>query len=303
MEFGFLSAILPEYTFEEVIDFAAEHGFQCVELACWPAGKAARRYAGVTHINMETLTEEKAEYIKGYSDKKQVRISGIGYYPNPLSEDTEQARTAVQHIKACIAGAKLLEIDTVNTFIGRNRSKNQEENIRLFQETWPEIIAFAEECGVRVAIENCPMYFKDEWPCGDNLACSPAFWDTMFETIPSLYFGLNYDPSHLVWQRMDYTKPIYQYADKLFHFHVKDAKFYQDRFDMAGIFAAPSTYQSPKLPGQGDIDWGRVISALNDVKYQGAVVLEIEDRAYEDSLEQRQKAILLARDFMKQYIA
>lgn len=302
MEFGFLSAILPEYSFEEVIDFAAEQGFRCVEVACWPDGGATRRYAGVTHIDMDGLTKEKADKLREYAQQKQVRISGIAYYPNPLSEDEAQAEIATRHIQACIMGAELLGVDVVNTFIGRNRRMNLEDNICLFDKTWPDLIAFAEQHHVKIAIENCPMYFKDEWPCGDNLACSPAFWDAMFDRIKSPYLGLNYDPSHLVWQRMDYIKPIYSYADKMFHFHVKDAKFYQDKFDEAGIFAPPSTYQSPKLPGQGDIDWGKVISALNDVRYQGAVVLEIEDRAYEDTLEDRKKAIILARDYMKQYI-
>lgn len=303
MEFGFLSAILPEYSFEEIIDFAAENDFQCVELACWPTGGTDRRYAGVTHIDMADLTKEHAAYLLDYAKQRQVHISGIGYYPNPLSENTAQAETAVNHIRACIKGAQMLGVDVVNTFIGRNRSRNMEENIKIFESIWPDIITFAEQHHVKIAIENCPMYFKDEWPCGDNLACAPSFWNLMFEKINSPCLGLNYDPSHLVWQRMDYTKPIYSYRHKLFHFHIKDARFYQEKYDAMGIFAPPSSYQSPKLPGQGDIDWGKVIAALNDIGYQGAVVLEIEDRAYEDTLEGRKKAIMLARDYMKQFIA
>ncbi len=302
MKLGFLSSIVPEFTFEQVIDFAAENGFKCVELASWPVEKATRRYAGVTHINTDELDDAKVEYIKKYCADKGVEISGIGYYPNPLIADLEKRAVAIEHLHELIDAAEKLEVYQVNTFIGRNRLANMEQNMEDFMSVWPELIRHAEEKKVRIGIENCPMYFWDEWPCGDNLACSPKFWDIMFEKIPSDYFGLNYDPSHLVWQRMNYVKPIWDYSDKLFHIHVKDAKFYQDKYEKAGIFASPLEYHQPKLPGQGDIEWGKVMSALNDVKYKGAFVIEIEDRAYEDTLEDRLESILLVRDYLKQYI-
>ena len=302
MKLGFLSSILPEYTFEEVIDFAAENGFACVELACWPAGKAERRYAGVTHIDMDSLDDAKAKYIRDYCEQKNVQISGIGYYPNPLTEDLEQRAVFINHIKACIEGAQKLGVSEVNTFIGRKRNADAEENWKEFLTVWPDIIQFAEEHKVKIGIENCPMFFKTEWPNGDNIACSPAFWRKMFAQIPSDYFGLNYDPSHLVWQRMNYTKPILEFSDKLFHIHIKDAIFYQDKYDEVGIFAAPLEYHQPKLPGQGDIEWGKVIAALNDAGYKGCAVIEVEDRAYEDTLEDRLDSILIARDFIRQYI-
>ena len=302
MKLGFLSSILPEYTFEQVIDFAADNGFACVELACWPAGKAERRYAGVTHIDMDSLDDARAEYIRNYCEKKNVQISGIGYYPNPLTEDLEQRAVFIDHIKACIKGAQKLGVPVVNTFVGRKRNADAEENWQEFLKVWPDLIQFAEEHGVKIGIENCPMFFKTEWPNGDNIACSPAFWRKMFAQIPSPNFGLNYDPSHLVWQRMNYTKPILDFRDRIFHFHIKDAIFYQDKYDEVGIFAAPLEYHQPKLPGQGDIEWGKVFAALNDAGYKGNVVIEVEDRAYEDTLEDRLESILLARDYIRQYI-
>ena len=302
MKLGFLSSILPEFSFEEIIDFAAENGFACVELACWPSGKAERRYAGVTHIDMDSLDDGRAEYIRNYCKEKNIEISAIGYYPNPLAADPEQRTAAADHLKACIAGAEKLGVSEVNTFIGRNRLASAEENWKDFQAVWPDLVHYAEEHNVKIGIENCPMFFKTEWPNGDNLACSPAFWRKMFREIPSASFGLNYDPSHLVWQRMDYTKPILEFSEKLFHFHIKDAKFYQDKYDEVGIFAAPLEYHQPKLPGQGDIEWGKVFAALNDIKYKGCVVIEVEDRAFEDSLEDRLNSILLSRDFIRQYV-
>jgi len=302
MKFGFLSAILDEYSFEEVVDYATDNGFACVEMACWPVGKATRRYAGVTHIDMGKLTPTKVAYIKKYLADRNVEISAIGYYPNVLIDDVEARKVAIDHLKACILGAKKLGIPVVNTFIGRNRMETPEQNWKEFKAVWKKIIAFAEKQEIKIGIENCPMYFTTEWPAGDNLACAPAFWDKMFAEIKSDYFGLNYDPSHHVWQRMDYVKPIYDYSDKLYHFHIKDAKFYEDKYNQVGMFATPLEYHSPKLPGLGDIEWGKVISALNDIRYKGAVVLEIEDKAYESTLEDKLKALALAKDFMNKFI-
>lgn len=302
MKLGFLSSIVPEFTFEQVIDFAAENGFKCVELASWPVEKATRRYAGVTHINTSELDDDKVEYIKNYCKEKGVEISAIGYYPNPLHENLEIRQTAINHIKECIVAAEKLGVENVNTFIGRNRKADPEQNWEEFIEVWPEIIKVAEEYKVRVCIENCPMFFWDEWPNGDNLACSPAFWNKMFEAIPSDYFGLNYDPSHFVYQRMDYLNVAVEFADKIFHFHAKDAKFYQEKYDRVGAFARPLLYHAPKLPGQGDVNWGKMMAALNDAHYNGAFVIEVEDRAYEETLEDRLSSILLSRDYLRQFI-
>lgn len=302
MKLGFLSAIVPEFSFEEVIDFASDNGFKCVELACWPEGKAQRRYAGVTHIDMSSLDNDKVNYIKDYCTRKNVEISAIGYYPNPLVSDLEQRKVYIEHIKACIIGAEKLGVSIVDTFIGKNRLAKPEENWNEFKSVWPDIIRFAEEHKVKIGIENCPMYFWDEWPAGDNLAGNPAFWRKMFSEIESDYFGLDYDPSHLVWQRMNYLKPIYDFKEKIYHFHIKDAKFYQDKYDESGIFAPPLEYHSPKLPGRGDIQWGKVITALKDIGYSGAIVIEVEDREYEGSLQARLDSILLSRNFMKQFV-
>ena len=302
MKLGFLSAILDEFTFEQVIDFASANGFAYVELACWPIEKATRRYAGVSHIDMSTLDDEKVKYIKRYLAERNVEISGIGYYPNPLSEDPAVAKKAIDHIKACIVGAEKLGVNLVNTFIGRNRPLSPEEHWKLFDKVWPDIIKFAEEHNVKVCIEGCPMFFATEWPNGDNLGCNVAAWREMFARIPSKNFGLNYDPSHHVWQQTDPIKPIWEFKDRIFHFHVKDAKFYKDKFDDVGPFANPLAYHSPKLPGQGDLDWGKIVSAMNDIRYNGPMILEIEDKAYEDTLENKINAILLSRDFMRQYI-
>lgn len=303
MKLGFVSAILPEQSFEYVIDLASANGFSCVEVMCWPKGKAQRRYAGVTHIDMNTLTDEKAKQINEYLEQKAIHISAIGYYPNPLDSDLKKREIYINHIKTLIKGAPKLGVDTITTFIGRDPKKSVKENMLEFKKVWPDIIKFAKDNGVRIAIENCPMLFTmDEWPGGKNLATTPKIWNEMFSIIDSDNFGLNYDPSHLLWQQMDYIKPIYDFTEKLFHVHIKDAKIYPDKLNDVGILAAPLDFHSPKIPGLGDIDWGKFVSALTDVKYSGNIVIEVEDKAFEDTLEDRIIAIKQSKKYIEQFI-
>jgi sugar phosphate isomerase/epimerase len=306
LKLGFVSAILADFGFEHVVDFAAENGFKCVEMMCWPTENAdQRRYAGVTHVDVsQVLTNEVyARYIPHYAKQKNVFISGLGYYPNPLDPDATKAEYYREHLKNLIRAAAKMGIPVVNTFIGRNPAKSIADNLKTYAEVWPAIVKVAEECNVKIGIENCPMFFSDdEWPGGKNLAISPAVWDKMFEIIPSPILGLNYDPSHLVWQMMDHIKPIYHYAHRLHHIHLKDAKVYTDKLNRVGIMANPLEYHSPKLPGLGDVNWRAFFAALTDVRYRGPVCIEVEDKAYEGSIEDVQAAILTSRNYLRQFL-
>ncbi len=303
MKLGFVSAILPDLSLEEVVQFAAAEGFGCVELMCWPKGKAERRYAGVTHIDVVGFTKDDAARVRRVVDSAGISISGLGYYPNALTLDKEEAQVYIDHIKQVILAAEMLGVGTVNSFIGRDWTKSVEDNWPRFKEVWPPLIKFAEEHGIKIGIENCPMAFsQDEWPGGKNLAHSPAIWRRMFEEIPSDNFGLNYDPSHMIWQHMDYLKPMRDFTDKLFHIHAKDVRIDKHRLDEVGIMATPLEFHVPKLPGLGDVDWGKFFSVLTDVGYDGPVCIEVEDRAYEGSLESRKASIIQSGRYLKQFM-
>lgn len=300
---GFNSAIVPDLSFEEVIDFASNNNFKSVELMCWPIGKADRRYAGVTHIDVNNVDDKKISYIRNYVHSKNVEISALGYYPNPLHEDLEKREFYISHLKKVIEVASKLNVGIVNTFIGRMQSKNIDENLQEFKKVWTPIVQLAEQYNVKISIENCPMFFtNDEWPAGTNLAISPSIWKKMFELIPSSNLGLNYDPSHMIWQQMDYVKPIYEFKDRIFYVHIKDSKVIKDKLDQVGILATPSEYHTPKLPGLGDIDWGKFFSALTDIRYEGHAVIEVEDRAFEGSLENRKKSLIQSQKFIRQFV-
>ncbi len=303
MKLGFVSAILGELSFEEMIDFASENKLECVEVMCWPKGKVERRYAGTTHINVDEVNEEKAIYINNYCKERNVEISALGYYPNTMDPDLKKRNLYITHIKKIIRAAKMLGIETVTTFVGRVPNKSVDENIEIFKEVWPEIIKYAEENNIRIAIENCPMLFSsDEWPGGQNLATTPAIWRRLFEIIPSENFGLNYDPSHFIWQQMDYIKPIYEFKDRIFHVHYKDIKVYKDKLDDVGIMATPLQYMAPKLPGFGDVDWGKYVSALTDIGYKGCTCIEVEDKAFEGSIEDMKKSVKLSKRYLDQFV-
>jgi sugar phosphate isomerase/epimerase len=272
-------------------------------MMCWPVGKAERRYAGVTHIDVDNLDDQKSDAILRYAKERKVTISSLGYYPNPLDADLEKRQTYIRHIEKMITAAARLGINRITTFIGKDPKKTLDDNFDLFVQVWTPLIQMAEAKKVQVAIENCPMYFTlDQWPGGLNLATTPAMWRRMFTAIPSSFFGLNYDPSHLVWQQMDYIRPIYEFKDRLFHVHFKDIKIYHDKLNEVGILATPLEYMAPKLPGQGDVDWGRYVSALNDVRYQGPACIEVEDKAYETSTADCERALLTSRNYLNQFI-
>lgn len=303
MQLGYVTAILPEANLQQVFQTAAEIGYDCVEVMCWPLGKATRRYAGITHIDVHSLDDATVESIATLQQDSGVAISGLGYYPNALSPDHNEAELAVEHIRAVIVAARRLGIGTMNTFIGRDWTKNVDDNWPRFLETWKPIIELAEQHDVRVGIENCPMYFTDdEWPAGKNLAHSPAIWQRMFDDIPSDHFGLNYDPSHLVFQHVDYLAPLAEFADKLFHVHAKDVRVDRARLDRVGVLANPNEWHSPKLPGMGDVDWGQFFAALTDTGYDGPVCVEVEDRAYERSDEDCLRALKQSYNFLRNYV-
>lgn len=302
MKLGFVSAILDGWTFEEMLDVAAEQGFRCVEVACWPRGKAERRYAGVSHIDVENLGDAEAAAILETCSAKGIEISALAFYPNPMDGDLAKRQANISHLRQVIAASAKLGVGRVTTFIGRDQTQTVEANLELFRQLWPPIIAYAESLGVQVAIENCPMLFgRDQWPGGQNLATSPRIWRQMFEIIPSRYFGLNFDPSHFVWQGMDYIRPLYEFKDRLFHVHFKDIKMFPEKLNEVGSLAYPLDYMAPKLPGLGDVNWAKFVSALTDIGYDGYTCIEVEDRAFEGSKEKILESLRFSKKYIEQF--
>lgn len=305
MKLGFVSAILDGYSYEEMMATAKEIGYQCVEVACWPEAKAERRYAGVSHINCEKVIEDDsyAQHVLAVAKDNGVEISSLAFYPNTLDPDQKKRHDNVEHLKNVIRASHKLGINMVTTFIGRDQNRNFEDNLLIVKEVWPEILNLAKELGVKVAIENCPMLFgPDQWPGGQNLMTTPHNWRKIFEILDYDNLGINYDPSHFVWQMIDYVEPVYEFKNRIFHVHFKDLKVIKSKLNQVGILAYPLDFMAPKLPGLGDVNFSRFVSALTDIGYNGYACVEVEDRAFEDTKERILDSLKLSYHYMRNFV-
>jgi sugar phosphate isomerase/epimerase len=304
VKLGFITVPFAHWSLEQVADWARENGFTALEVACWPpASGDTRRYAGVTHVDVAALDEASADEIRSMLDKRGISISALAYYPNPLHPDPGHREAVVGHLLRTIDAAPLLGVDTVTTFVGNDRARPLSENLAELSEVWKPIVERAEERGVRIAVENCPMIFSlDEWPAGNNLAYSPSVWRAMFDAIPSEHFGLNFDPSHLVWQMIDIERAIDEFAARIYHVHAKDLEIDRNGLYDHGVMSAGIGWQVPRLPGLGEVPWDRFFAALYRNGYDGPVIIEHEDRTFEGSEELVIRGFHLARDVLAPYV-
>lgn len=302
MKLGLLTAALPKMPLPELAAWAAESGFGMLEIACWPLSKSDRRYGGVTHIDVAALDKAKAKSIRSMMTGHGLDISSLAYYPNILGAQGQQRADAIGHLESVIDAAVLLEVPIVGTFVGADQTKYANENLEEFAKVWPPIVAYARDRGIRIAIENCPMLWDDTWPGGQNLAYSPSIWTRMFEIIPDDHFGLNYDPSHLIWQFIDEIRPIGDFRDRIFHVHAKDMRIDRDLLYQDGILAPGFRWAIPRLPGLGEVRWPEFMAALYSIGYDYVVSIEHEDRTFEGSEELVKRGFYLTRDVLSPYI-
>ncbi len=301
MKLGFMTACLPEMTLEELAVWAHQNGFGMLEIACWPKTYEKRKYAGTQHIDVENITDEDVARIQELFKKNQLEISSLGYYPNNLDPDQEVRQHSHTHLKKVISAAHNLGVQVVGTFIGRDPKMSMDESLKDYARTFPDIVRFAEENGVKLAIENCPMLYPDRWPGGTNLASTPEIWERMFELIPSKNLGLNIDPSHLIWLQVDYVKAVYDFKDKIFHAHAKDTKILWEKLKTVGIHGFG--WHIDKVAGTGDVDWKSFIAALYHIGYDFVLSIEHEDQSFEGETNRKLRGILLAQQLLKPYIA
>jgi sugar phosphate isomerase/epimerase len=301
MKLGLLTAAFPDLDLEQVAEWSAGNGFAMLEIACWPSsGGERRRYAGVCHLDVEALD---ADAVRSTMARHGLEISSLAYYPNNLHPDPVEREAANAHLRKVIDAAAEIGVGVVGTFVGRDKTRSVPDNLDEFRKVWPPLVAFAEERGVRIAIENCPMIFShDEWPGGTNLAATPAVWDELFEIVPSEAFGLNLDPSHLVWLMIDYERVVRDYASRIFHVHAKDLEIDRDGLYRNGTISLGMGWQVPRLPGLGEVRWDRFLAALYRAGYDHVVSVEHEDRTFEGSQELVKRGFLIARDVLRPYI-
>lgn len=303
MELGILTAPLEDMDLMDVGSWAGSNGFSAMEVACWPAsGGEKRRYAGTSHINVDGLSKNQGAEIKAGLAERGVSISGLGYYPNPLHKEADHRDEVIGHLMKVITAASTMEVPVVNTFLGGDRSLNVDENWARAIEIFNPIVAHAQASGVRLCFENCPMIFSyDEWPGGHNIAYSPKIWRRIFEQWGEAV-GMNFDPSHLIWQFIDQTRFIKEFGPQMAHVHAKDVMIDQDGLYENGTMSTGMGWQIPRLCGLGDVDWSGFFSGLYRAGYDGPVIIEHEDRDFEGTEDRVKRGFLLARDVLTPYI-
>jgi len=303
MKLGFLTAPFPQTPLMEVADWAAGNGFEVLEIACWPAASGpTRRYAGTSHIDVADLSKAHATEIVDEIAAKGLSISGLGFYPNPLHPDAEHRAQVIGHLKHVITAAEKMDVALVNTFMGGDGSKSQDENWEAALQIWPDIVKFAQDHGRKITIENCPMIFsRDEWPAGHNIAWSPYIWRRILENWGGT-IGLNYDPSHLVWLMIDQERFVKEFGPHILHFQAKDLEIDPDGLYERGTLSGGIGWQVPRLPGLGQVPWARVFAALWKAGYPGECIIEHEDRKFEKTDELVKRGFLIARDVLRPYV-
>jgi sugar phosphate isomerase/epimerase len=302
MKLGIMTAALPGMKLPDLVKWAADSGFGMLEVACWPVGRAERRYAGVTHIDVESLDKKKAKETRKLIAGHGLEISSLAFYPNILGAEGDQRQYLINHLKKVVDAAVLLEVPIVGTFIGADQTKIAGENLEEYARVWPEIVKFAGDRGIKIAIENCPMVWEQTWPGGQNVAYSPAIWTRMFEIVPDENFGLNFDPSHLIWQFIDEIRPITDFRDRIFHVHAKDMRIDREMLYQDGTLGNGFRWAIPRLPGLGEVRWPDFFAALYAIGYDYVVSIEHEDRAFEKTEDLVKRGFYLTRDVLMPYI-
>ena len=297
MELGFLTACLPGVPFEKVARWAADEGFDAIELAAWPRKTRRKRVAG--QLAVEDLTFDDAARAKDVLAEHGLRISAMAYYENNLHPNKGKRKEYHDHLRRVIDAAEMLGVPLVGTFIG-GRPVSPALVMAEAGDLFREMVKYAEDRGVRLMIENCPMDNWAKFGLPGNYAYSPELWDALFNEVPSENFGLNFDPSHLYWLGIDHNRAAREYADRIFHTHAKDAELLPDGRYRYGVLSEQLTdnpwrsgWWRYRMPGSGAIDWDEFIATLREIGFDGTLSIEHEDPEYEGSEEKVKEGLRL----------
>jgi sugar phosphate isomerase/epimerase len=308
MKIGFLTSCLPQLSLEHLVKWASENGFQSLELAAWPI-ESNRDYQA-RQIDAENIDKDEAMRIKDLFNNHTISISAMAYYDNNCHPDHKQRQFYLDHLKKVINAAVLLDIPLVGTFVGARPDKTPAENMKEIGKVFREIAKYAEDKGIMVMIENCPMYSWMQWGLPGNYAYSPELWDALFNEIPAENFGLNFDPSHLYFLQIDYIRAAKDYSSKIFHAHAKDTEMLPEgkyKYGVAGKQLDPEPWKTGwwqyRMPGLGEIDWELFISTLRENGYDHVLSIEHEDPVWEGSEEKIKSGLQLGLKHLSRFVS
>lgn len=300
MQIGFLTNCLRQRTLPEVIEWAGANGFSALELASWPTNGKENDPS----LDVANFSQAKAEELKALGTQNGVTFTCLTFCPNTLDRDPAKRQENVTHLYHIMDAAQWLGVNTISTFVGRDETKTQAQNFDEMVNVFTPLINYAGERNLRIAIENCPMPGWQFEGLPGNLAYAPLIWDEMFSRLPQANFGLNLDPSHLVWLDVNYYDVVPKYASRIFHTHAKDTEIFADKRAYDSILNSGwGTWWSYRLPGNGEIDWKRWAQVLKASGYDGVLSIEHEDPDYEHTEELVKEGLLLGKKNLSEAIA
>jgi sugar phosphate isomerase/epimerase len=302
MKIGFLTACFPRVPLSELVPWAASEGFKTLELAAWP--NRARRDFMARHIDAATLTQRDAYQVLELFDEHQMSISAMAYYDNNLHPDRKRREEHLGHLHKVIDAAQMLGVKLVGTFVGA-RPVKPDLVMREVGEIFRGVVSYAEDRGIRVMIENCPMDNWVKFGLPGNYAYSPELWERLFNEVPSENFGLNFDPSHLYWLGIDHLRATRDFASRIFHAHAKDAEMLRAGRYQYGVLGEQlggdpwrSGWWRYRMPGKGEIEWGAFIDVLREIGYDDVLSIEHEDPEYGGTEDLTKEGLRLGREHL-----
>ncbi len=304
MKLSYLTACFNNLSLEEKVKFAVEQKFDAIELSCWPVAND-RDYSS-TDIDVAKFDSKTKEDILKLTGENNIEIASLAYYDNCLHPNTSIRENNVKHLYNVIETAGKLGVKFVGAFAGRNLDLSFEENFAEFEKIFPNIVKYAADRNVNLLIENCSMpgWHREGW--GATISYSPELWDRMFEIIPDENFGLNFDPSHLIWLGVDYIKALIDYKERVLYFHAKDTKIFEEKRSYYSIFGKQLDRENEwdygwwqhKIPGKGSVDWQKIYQTLREIGYDGYVSIEHEDLNYSENDEAIKLGLIKGKAFL-----
>ena len=221
--------------------------------------------------------------------ERDIQVSAIGHYQNNLDPDPAKRKAALDYLSRLLDLGAMMGVKVMCTFAGRDPELEIADNIPAFTAAFVPLAKKAEDMGMKIGFENCPMFHYHPFR-GINIAFVPRAWDLMFDAVPSDALGLEYDPSHLVGMLIDPYEIIRRYGKKIVHVHAKDSEVDWSFTKVHGILEIGSLRD--RVPGLGDVNWGRLVSELMMAGYTGNLDIEgYHDPIFSGDLEETGLAI------------
>ncbi|MFH1007458.1 MAG: sugar phosphate isomerase/epimerase family protein, partial [Candidatus Latescibacterota bacterium] len=253
MRVGFISHTLDQ----DVLQFGVDNGFAALELA---AGDAPAECSA----QMALITR--------YREELGFPVLALGTAVNPLSADATQAAEAQQALRDLIDLCPRIGARYVSNVSGYNGTCSIEDNLSLLVKVYRPLLEQAKDAGVTIVFENCPHGFP--FPGGMNMAATPELWEKILSALDEENFGLEYDPSHLVWQGVDYLAAARKFASRIVLMHAKDTEILHDRLGHVGMYG--DGWWRYRLPGYGVIDWPKLFQIMSEAGFDGDLFIEHE---------------------------